>query len=87
MHGIWGSKNGYLLGANDPSPKLQFFRFLVIELTSNVCLNEGTIFEVKMKFKNLLFRAQNHCEMEEEMATHFTILAGKIPWTEEPDRL
>ena len=39
-----------------------------------------------MKFKNLLFRAQNHCEMEEEMATHFTILAGKIPWTEEPDR-
>ena len=37
-----------------------------------------------MKFKNLLFRAQNHCEMEEEMATHFTILAGKIPWTEEP---
>ena len=37
-----------------------------------------------MKFKNLLFRAQNHCEMEEEMATHFTILVWRIPWTEEP---
>ena len=23
----------------------------------------------------------------EEMATHFSILAGRIPWTEEPDRL
>ena len=25
--------------------------------------------------------------LEEEMATHFTILAWRIPWTEEPDRL
>ena len=25
--------------------------------------------------------------LEEEMATHSRILAGKIPWTEEPDRL
>ena len=25
--------------------------------------------------------------LEEEMATHFSILAGIIPWTEEPDRL
>ena len=24
---------------------------------------------------------------EEEMATHFSILAGEIPWTEEPGRL
>ena len=26
-------------------------------------------------------------EMEKEMATHSNILAGKIPWTEEPGRL
>ena len=32
-----------------------FFRFLVIELTSNVYSNEGTISEVKMKFKNLTY--------------------------------
>jgi len=25
--------------------------------------------------------------LEKEMATHSGILAGKIPWTEEPDRL
>ena len=25
--------------------------------------------------------------VEKEMATYFSILAGKIPWTEEPDRL
>ena len=25
--------------------------------------------------------------LEEEMATHSSILAGKIPWTEEPGRL
>ena len=25
--------------------------------------------------------------MEKEMATHSSILAWKIPWTEEPDRL
>ena len=25
--------------------------------------------------------------LEEEMATHSSILAGKIPWTEEPDGL
>ena len=25
--------------------------------------------------------------LEEEMATHFCILAWKIPWTEEPDGL
>ena len=25
--------------------------------------------------------------LEEEMATHFSILAWKIPWTEEPGRL
>ena len=25
--------------------------------------------------------------LEEEMATHSSILAQKIPWTEEPDRL
>ena len=25
--------------------------------------------------------------LEEEMATHSSILAWKIPWTEEPDRL
>ena len=25
--------------------------------------------------------------LEEEMATHFSILAWEIPWTEEPDRL
>ena len=25
--------------------------------------------------------------LEEEMATHFSILAWKIPWTEEPDQL
>ena len=25
--------------------------------------------------------------LEEEMATHFTILAWRIPWTEEPDGL
>ena len=25
--------------------------------------------------------------LEEEMATHCSILAWKIPWTEEPDRL
>ena len=25
--------------------------------------------------------------LEKEIATHFTILAWKIPWTEEPDRL
>ena len=25
--------------------------------------------------------------LEEEMATHTSILAQKIPWTEEPDRL
>ena len=25
--------------------------------------------------------------LEKEMATHFTILAWEIPWTEEPDRL
>ena len=25
--------------------------------------------------------------LEKEMATHSTILAWKIPWTEEPDRL
>ena len=25
--------------------------------------------------------------LEEEMATHFGILAWKIPWTEEPGRL
>ena len=25
--------------------------------------------------------------LEEGMATHCSILAGKIPWTEEPDRL
>ena len=25
--------------------------------------------------------------MEKEMATHFSILAWKIPWTEEPGRL
>ena len=28
---------------------------------------------------------ENH--LEEEMATHFSILAWKIPWTEEPGRL
>ena len=25
--------------------------------------------------------------MEEEMATHYSILARRIPWTEEPDGL
>ena len=25
--------------------------------------------------------------LEKEMATHSSILAGEIPWTEEPDRL
>ena len=25
--------------------------------------------------------------LEKEMATHFSILAWRIPWTEEPDRL
>jgi len=25
--------------------------------------------------------------LEEEMATHFSILAWRIPWTEEPGRL
>ena len=25
--------------------------------------------------------------LEEEMATHYSILAWKIPWTEEPGRL
>ena len=25
--------------------------------------------------------------LEKEMATHSNILAGEIPWTEEPDRL
>ena len=25
--------------------------------------------------------------LEEEMATHFSILAGRIPWTEEPGGL
>ena len=25
--------------------------------------------------------------LEKEMATHLSILAGEIPWTEEPDRL
>ena len=25
--------------------------------------------------------------LEEEMATHSSILAGKVPWTEEPGRL
>ena len=25
--------------------------------------------------------------LEKEVATHFSILAGRIPWTEEPDRL
>ena len=25
--------------------------------------------------------------LEEEIATHFSILAWEIPWTEEPDRL
>ena len=25
--------------------------------------------------------------LEEEMATHSSVLAGKIPWTEEPSRL
>ena len=25
--------------------------------------------------------------LEEEMATHFTVLAWEIPWTEEPGRL
>ena len=25
--------------------------------------------------------------LEEGMATHFSVLAGRIPWTEEPDRL
>ena len=25
--------------------------------------------------------------LEKEMAAHSSILAGKIPWTEEPDRL
>ena len=25
--------------------------------------------------------------LEEEMATHFSMLAWRIPWTEEPDRL
>ena len=25
--------------------------------------------------------------LEKEMVTHFSILAGKIPWTEEPDGL
>ena len=25
--------------------------------------------------------------LEEEMVTHFSILAGTVPWTEEPGRL
>ena len=34
-----------------------------------------------------ILRLQNPSGLEEEMATHSSILAWRIPWTEEPDRL
>ena len=35
----------------------------------------------------IVYSAGEKKKMEKEMATHSSILAWKIPWTEEPDRL
>ena len=35
----------------------------------------------------LSYMAFTMLRLEKEMATHFSILSGKIPWTEEPGRL
>ena len=32
-------------------------------------------------------KGEGGCQVEKEMATHSSILAWKIPWTEEPGRL
>ena len=37
--------------------------------------------------KQKVKEAQNRSSLEKEMATHFNILAWKIPWTEDPGRL
>ena len=49
------------------------FRSRDITLPTKVCLLKAMVFPVVM--------------MEEEMATHYSILAWEIPWTEEPGRL
>ena len=37
--------------------------------------------------KNQAASAENAGDLEEEMATHFSTLAWKIPWTEDPGGL
>ena len=40
----------------------------------------------EMQETQMQFLAREDC-LEEEMATHSSILTGKIPWTEEPGKL
>ena len=60
------------------SPFLLALRILVLQ-----------ILNLRLFLFNLIFNKKNRCHLEYkvEMATHSSILAWKIPWTEEPSRL
>ena len=47
-------------------------------------LNSVTLILFSVTIKRIII-VQSH-NMEKEMATHFSIFAWKIPWTEEPGR-
>ena len=49
---------------------------------------DGIEWKVFMEEKQYSFLSATLCfPLEEKMATHFSILSGKIPWTEEPGGL
>ena len=47
---------------------------------------EGML-KLKLQYFGHLMRRVDSLDLEKEMATHFSILAWEIPWTEEPGGL
>ena len=48
----------------------------------HACKTKGAFF-----FSVPLLLGEHLCALQKEMATHFSVLAWRTPWTEEPGRL
>ena len=77
-----------------PILRVVFFTLLIVSFAIQKLLSLIRASLVAQRLKHLPAMQETHVQsldredpLEKEMATHFSILAWRIPWTEEPGRL
>ena len=85
-HGFLGLESLLEVYSEDPNERLQCSSQLRRPHMSNYMNNQPCLLN-QTYFEQISINLAGFNRKEKEMATHFSILAWKIPWTEKPGRL